>query len=69
VQRQWRSSEPGPAAPALLPLGWQAAEAAARKREWKLLSLEVRDAGEIEGALPFATLSVSFRSHAPILAS
>ena len=29
---------------------WQAAEAAARTRGWKLLSLEIRDAGEIEGA-------------------
>jgi len=34
---------------------WQAAEAAARDRGWKLLSLEVRDAGEIEGALKAAT--------------
>src|SRR5712691_9481809 len=31
-------------------LSWQAAEAAARERGWKLLSLEIRDAGEIEGA-------------------
>jgi ABC-type uncharacterized transport system substrate-binding protein len=29
---------------------WQAAEAAARERGWKLLPLEIRDAGEIEGA-------------------
>jgi putative ABC transport system substrate-binding protein len=29
---------------------WHAAENAARKRTWKLLSLEIRDAGEIEGA-------------------
>jgi putative ABC transport system substrate-binding protein len=33
---------------ALLP--WQAGEAAARARGWKLLLLEVRDAAEIEGA-------------------
>jgi len=30
-------------------LSWQAAEVAARERGWKLLSLEIRDAGEIEG--------------------
>src|SRR4030095_17138345 len=30
---------------------WKAAEAAARTQGWKLLSLEIRDAGEIEGAL------------------
>jgi ABC-type uncharacterized transport system substrate-binding protein len=29
---------------------WQAAEAAARERGWKLLSLKIRDPGEIEGA-------------------
>ncbi len=34
---------------------WQAAEAAARARRWPLLSLEVRDAGEIEGAFKAAT--------------
>jgi putative ABC transport system substrate-binding protein len=34
---------------------WQAAEAAARERAWKLLSLEIRDAGEIESALRAAT--------------
>ena len=34
---------------------WQAAEAAARERGWKLLSLEIRDAGEIEGAFKAAT--------------
>jgi putative ABC transport system substrate-binding protein len=34
---------------------WQAVEAAARERGWKLLSLEVRDAGEIEGAFKRAT--------------
>jgi putative ABC transport system substrate-binding protein len=36
------------------PLSWQAAEAAARARGWKLLSLEIRDAGEIEGAFKTA---------------
>ena len=36
-------------------LSWQAAEAAARVRGWKLLSLEIRDAGEIEGAFKAAT--------------
>jgi len=36
-------------------LGWQAAEAAARERGWKLLSLEVRDAGQLEGAFKTAT--------------
>jgi putative ABC transport system substrate-binding protein len=34
---------------------WQAAEAAARERGWKLLSLAIRDAGEIEGAFKAAT--------------
>ena len=34
---------------------WQAAEAAARERAWKLLSLEIRDADEIEGAFKAAT--------------
>ena len=34
---------------------WQAAEAAARERGWKLLSLEIRDADEIEGAFKAAT--------------
>ncbi len=34
---------------------WQAAEAAAREQGWKLLSLEVRNAGEIEGAFRAAT--------------
>ena len=29
---------------------WQAAESAARAREWKLLKLEIRDPGEIDGA-------------------
>jgi len=36
-------------------LYWQAAETAARKRGWKLLSLEIRDAGEIEGVFRAAT--------------
>lgn len=30
---------------------WQAAENAARARQWRLLSLEIRDTGAIEGAL------------------
>jgi len=34
---------------------WAAAEAAAREREWKLLSLEVEDVGGIEAALKAAT--------------
>jgi putative ABC transport system substrate-binding protein len=34
---------------------WQAAESAARERRWKLLSLEIRDADEIEGAFKVAT--------------
>jgi ABC-type uncharacterized transport system substrate-binding protein len=34
---------------------WQAAEAAARERGWRLLSLEVRDAGEIEEVFKAAT--------------
>ncbi len=34
---------------------WQLAEAAARKRGWKLLSLEIQDAGELERALSAAT--------------
>ncbi len=34
---------------------WQAAEAAARARGWKLVSLEIRNAGEIEGAFRAAT--------------
>ena len=37
------------------PLNWRAAEAAGRTRGWKLLSLEVRDVGEIEGAFKAAT--------------
>ncbi|HEV2057518.1 MAG TPA: ABC transporter substrate-binding protein [Methylomirabilota bacterium] len=36
-------------------LSWQVAEAAARERGWKLLSLEIRDAGEIEAAFKTAT--------------
>jgi putative ABC transport system substrate-binding protein len=34
---------------------WQAAETAAQARRWRLLSLEVRDVGEIEGAVRSAT--------------
>jgi ABC-type uncharacterized transport system substrate-binding protein len=34
---------------------WQAAEAVARERRWKLLSLEIRDADEVESALRAAT--------------
>ena len=33
---------------------WRAAETAAQERGWKLLSLEIRDAGEIEGAFTAA---------------
>ena len=36
---------------------WQAAEAAARERGWKLLSLEIRSAGEIEDALRAAAVA------------
>jgi putative tryptophan/tyrosine transport system substrate-binding protein len=36
-------------------LSWQAASAVARARGWKLLSLEMRDAGEIERAFRTAT--------------
>jgi putative ABC transport system substrate-binding protein len=36
-------------------LHWQAAEAAARERGWKLLPLEVREVSEIEGAFRAAT--------------
>jgi putative ABC transport system substrate-binding protein len=36
-------------------LYWQAAEGAARERGWKLLSLEIRDAGEIDGVFRAAT--------------
>jgi putative ABC transport system substrate-binding protein len=34
---------------------WQAAEAAGRKRGWPLLSLEIREVGELEGAFKTAT--------------
>jgi ABC-type uncharacterized transport system substrate-binding protein len=34
---------------------WQTAKLAARQRGWKLLSLEIRDANEIEGAFKVAT--------------
>jgi putative tryptophan/tyrosine transport system substrate-binding protein len=36
-------------------LSWQAAEAAAQSRGWKLLSLEIRGAGELEETLKAAT--------------
>jgi putative ABC transport system substrate-binding protein len=36
-------------------LYWQAADAAARARGWKLVSIEIRNAGEIEGAFTAAT--------------
>jgi putative tryptophan/tyrosine transport system substrate-binding protein len=35
--------------------GWQMAEAAAREQGWKLLSVEVRDPSELEGAFRAAT--------------
>jgi putative ABC transport system substrate-binding protein len=35
--------------------GWEAAEAVARQQGWKLLSIELRDAREIEGAFKAAT--------------
>jgi len=34
---------------------WEAAQAAAKSRDWKLLSLEIKDAGEIEAAFKSAT--------------
>jgi putative ABC transport system substrate-binding protein len=37
------------------PLSWQAAETAARAKGWRLLSLEVREPGEIESAFRQAT--------------
>src|SRR5215468_8680349 len=39
--------------------GWQAAEATARERGWKLISLEIRKVGEIEGAFKAATAARS----------
>jgi putative tryptophan/tyrosine transport system substrate-binding protein len=36
-------------------VAWQAVEVAARERGWKLLSTEIRDASEIEGAFTTAT--------------
>jgi putative ABC transport system substrate-binding protein len=36
-------------------LSWQAAQAAAQSRGWKLLSLEIKSAGEIEAAFKAAT--------------
>ena len=41
------------------PLDWQVAEAAARSRGWKLLSLELHDVGEIEAALKAAAAARS----------
>ena len=41
------------------PLDWQVAEAAARSRGWKLLSLELRDVGEIETAIKTAAAARS----------
>ena len=54
---------PGPAPVGVLwdpragpvPLSWRAAEAAARARGWTLISLEVRDGGEIDVAFTAAT--------------
>ena len=52
---------PGPAPVAVLwdpragRLSWQAAESAARKRGWQRLSLEIREASEIEKAFKAAT--------------
>jgi len=37
------------------PLSWRAAESAARERGWKLLSLEIKDTGEIDSAFKAAT--------------
>ena len=37
------------------PLYWQAAEAAARERGWRVLSLEIRNAGEIDALFKAAT--------------
>jgi putative ABC transport system substrate-binding protein len=50
---------PGPAAVAVLwdpgsRLSWQAVEASAQQRRWKLLSFEVRDVAEIEAAIKAA---------------
>jgi putative ABC transport system substrate-binding protein len=51
---------PGPAPVAVLRmrgtvLDWQAAEAAGRERGWKLVSIEVRDASDLEDAFKAAT--------------
>ena len=51
---------PGPAPVAVLRmrgtvLDWQAAEAAARERGWKLVSVEVREASDLEGAFKAAS--------------
>jgi putative ABC transport system substrate-binding protein len=53
---------PGPAPVAVLwdpgsRLSWQAVEAAARQRGWKLLSFEVRDVAEIDAAIKAAAAS------------
>jgi putative ABC transport system substrate-binding protein len=54
---------PGPVAVLWDPRGgrlsWQAAESAARERGWKLLSLEIRHVGEIEGAFKTASAARS----------
>ena len=50
LRHQWRLSGTGPARNY-----WQAADAAARERGWKLVSLEIRDVGEIEGVFKAAT--------------
>src|SRR5262245_11165904 len=39
--------------------GWQAAEAMARARGWELISLEIRDLSEIEGAFKAANAARS----------
>ena len=50
-------------------LSWQAAQAAARTRGWKLLSIEIRDAGEIDAAFRAATdgRASALFVHAPTL--
>ena len=48
---------------------WQAAQAAARTRGWKLLSIEIRDAGEIDAAFKAASdgRASALLVHAPTL--
>ena len=48
---------------------WQAAQAAARSRGWKLLSIEIRDAGEIDAAFKAASdgRASALLVHAPTL--